>query len=761
LKQEHDIDSIKDIIANAEHDTVIINQWVAWDNIIYFSNPELDLILNKKIDSLCDKNLEQSLNNIEKVKFQNARAQALNIIGGIYYNKANHDEAINYYNKSLTLSDKIGNKRGIANTLYNIGIIYFDKGDQEKAISSYTKSLEMCEEIENKKGIAQALNSIGVIYAYQGNHVKAIKNYTQSLKIAEEIGFKKGIASYLKNIGLIYYDQGDFVNALDYYNQSLEIKREIGNQSSIASALNSIGIIYFDQRQFDKAFNYYEESYLLSKEVGDKKGIAGALQNMGMIYFEQIEYDSAMSYFNQSIDISISIDDKIGEAGSLTNIANIYKEKEDFRLALESGEASFQIAQKSGAILILKDAALLLWEVNKTLGNYKNSLDMHELYTEIKDSISSDENHQEVLRQEFKYKYEKQSVADSIVNAEAEKTHLANLSAEKALGEKQKTEIEAQKKQNVFLFVGLGLLALFGFFIYNRFKVTQKQKGIIEKQKSDVEVQKTKVETTLKELKSTHEQLEESHKEITDSINYAERIQRSFLATKESLDTHLKDYFVFFKPKEAVSGDFYWGAELNDNNFAFTVADSTGHGVPGAIMSLLNISSLEKSIETVIEPHKILNKTREIIVDRLSKDGSEHGGKDGMDCNLMVLNKDRSLLTFASANNTIIIIRDGEILEYKGDKMPVGKHDRDTESFTLHSVQLQKGDVIYALTDGFPDQFGGPKGKKYMIKNLKNKFLQIAHMPMAKQEENLSEEFANWMAENEQIDDVCIIGVRV
>jgi serine phosphatase RsbU (regulator of sigma subunit) len=127
----------------------------------------------------------------------------------------------------------------------------------------------------------------------------------------------------------------------------------------------------------------------------------------------------------------------------------------------------------------------------------------------------------------------------------------------------------------------------------------------------------------------------------------------------------------------------------------------------------------------------------------------------------MVLNQDKSVLSFASANNTIVIIRNGEILEYKGDKMPVGKHDRDTESFTLHSVQLKKGDVIYALTDGFPDQFGGPKGKKYMIKNLKNKFLQIADMPMTKQEEFLSEEFSNWMQDNEQIDDDCIIGVRV
>jgi serine phosphatase RsbU (regulator of sigma subunit) len=285
--------------------------------------------------------------------------------------------------------------------------------------------------------------------------------------------------------------------------------------------------------------------------------------------------------------------------------------------------------------------------------------------------------------------------------------------------------------------------------------------------------------------------VEEKHKEITDSINYAERIQRSFLATTEMLDQHLKDYFVFFRPKDVVSGDFYWAGELNNGNFAFSVADSTGHGVPGAIMSILNISSLEKSIEKETEPDKILNQTRKIIIERLKKDGSTEGGKDGMDCSLLVINKDRTQLSFASANNPVFIIRpiviaskertkqsvkneqiaalptvarnDGsfEFLEFKPDKMPVGKHDNDAESFTLHTALLQKGDVIYALTDGFPDQFGGDKGKKYMIKNLKELLLQIAHLPMLEQEQKLAEEFDKWKGSNEQVDDVCIIGVRI
>ena len=365
------------------------------------------------------------------------------------------------------------------------------------------------------------------------------------------------------------------------------------------------------------------------------------------------------------------------------------------------------------------------------------------------------------------------------------------------------------------------------------------------------------------ELEKSKQLIEEKHKEITDSINYAERIQRSFMATTEILDKYLNpkhvianchpelvegtakqsvkneqiaslpsvirndesNYFVFFRPKDVVSGDFYWASELINGNFAFSCADSTGHGVPGAIMSILNISSLEKSIEKETEPDQILNKTRKIIIERLKKDGSLDGGKDGMDCSLLVINKDRTQLSFAAANNPVFILRpirhsqpqrhsaldsesvqsnchsepveeymlrqdqhdkndmcnddnlepprpsrkgtfgretsNFELIEFKPDKMPVGKHDNDAESFTLHTTNLQNGDVIYALTDGFPDQFGGDKGKKYRINNLKDLLLQIAHLSMLEQEQKLAEEFDKWKGSNEQVDDVCIIGVRI
>ncbi len=286
--------------------------------------------------------------------------------------------------------------------------------------------------------------------------------------------------------------------------------------------------------------------------------------------------------------------------------------------------------------------------------------------------------------------------------------------------------------------------------------------------KAKTQLEKIVKERTAEVVEQKH-LIEEKHKEITDSINYAERIQRSFLATKELLDENLKDYFVFFKPKDVVSGDFYWAASIStgdDKKFILATADSTGHGVPGAIMSLLNITSLERATEQHHTPDEILNHTRKTIIERLKKDGSAEGGKDGMDCSLCVYDFSAKKLFVASANNPVWIVRtnsnlEKEVIEIKPDKMPVGKHDRQDVPFTQHEIDLQSGDVVYTLTDGYPDQFGGEKGKKFMSKNLRELLASNSHLPMMQQKEILNQTFHNWVGALEQIDDVTILGVRV
>ncbi len=286
----------------------------------------------------------------------------------------------------------------------------------------------------------------------------------------------------------------------------------------------------------------------------------------------------------------------------------------------------------------------------------------------------------------------------------------------------------------------------------------------------EVELRKSaenELKSTLDELHRTHLEITEKHKEIKDSINYAERIQRSFLATEATLSDNLNEYFVIFQPRDVVSGDFYWANRLANGNFLLLTGDSTGHGVPGAIMSLLNITSLEKAIEHQSEPAQIFNEARMTIIERLKNDGSLEGGKDGMDGSLISFNQEKTSLTYTSANNSIWIARYSEemkgyeLLEFIGDKMPLGKHVHDTVSFTQTTVPLLKNDLVYCFTDGFADQFGGPKGKKFMKKQMKELILQYAVLPLEEQKGIILKRFNDWKGDNEQIDDVTMIAVRI
>lgn len=309
-------------------------------------------------------------------------------------------------------------------------------------------------------------------------------------------------------------------------------------------------------------------------------------------------------------------------------------------------------------------------------------------------------------------------------------------------------------------------LYIISFFVFAYFLLRWRTASLRKRQLELELTVRERTQEVVKEKEKVEEQkhlVDEKNKEISDSINYAERIQRSMLANRAELDEYLSDYFIFFKPKDVVSGDFYWASILADGKLALVNADSTGHGVPGAIMSMLNMNGLRESVVglKLTEANQILDKTRSIIKTTLENDGSEEGGKDGMDCSLLKIDKSTNTLEFSAANNPVYIVRNKELIEYKGDKMPVGKHDRDNQMFTNHTLEVQKGDMVYTITDGMPDQFGGPKGKKYLYKRMKNLLIEISEKPTKDQEAILLKEFNDWMGAEEQVDDVCIIGIRV
>lgn len=277
---------------------------------------------------------------------------------------------------------------------------------------------------------------------------------------------------------------------------------------------------------------------------------------------------------------------------------------------------------------------------------------------------------------------------------------------------------------------------------------------------------KLRAETELKlqeafaKLESQHHQITEKNKEILDSINYAERIQKTILPGHKLLQDELRDYFIWYQPRDIVSGDFYW-ATKSEGRFFLAIADSTGHGVPGAFMSLLNSNFLNEAIveKKISETGAILDYVRNRLIASLSEDGSEDGGQDGMDCVLMKIDRTSQSLSFSGANNGLVLFRNGELLEFEGDRMPVGRSIK-TEKFTGTNIQLQAGDVIYAFSDGYGDQFGGPSGKKFKRKQLLSILASINTLPMPEQKEILKNKFRDWKGELEQLDDILIAGIR-
>jgi serine phosphatase RsbU (regulator of sigma subunit) len=265
------------------------------------------------------------------------------------------------------------------------------------------------------------------------------------------------------------------------------------------------------------------------------------------------------------------------------------------------------------------------------------------------------------------------------------------------------------------------------------------------------------------QLANVNRSMSEKNKDITDSINYARRIQRSLLRQQHFLDSNLGEHCIFYRPKDIVSGDFYWASRLQNGDFAVVVGDSTGHGVPGAIMSMLNIASLNEvqNNSFISSPAKVLDHARRRIIEHLNNHDHDDGAKDGMDAVVVCVDQNFTRLTYAAANNSLWLVRNGEVSQMKGDKMSVGKDASRDLSFTEKTLELQKHDLLFMFTDGYTDQFGGERGKKFMIKRFREIMQTMAHLPLTELNQKLAAQFDEWKGEHEQTDDVLVFAMRV
>ncbi len=674
-------------------------------------------------------------------------ANAYHTIGLVHYYKGRYPDALKNNTASLKIRIEIGNKKDIADSYNNIGLIYENQSNYSEALNNYNTSLKLRSEIGDKYGIAASFSNIGVVYKNQGDYPKALDNYLKALKIEEELQDKSGIGTTFGRIGVIYHQLGSFSKALDYYSKALKIAEELGNKKKITSLLGNIGNIYLDSNNSPKALSYYLKSLKISEEIGQKNEIAMALGNIGAVYGNQNDHPKALDYLFKALKINEELDNKFGMALNLQNIGDSYSNEKKYYEAEKYMLQALAIDTVIGNLPYIEYIHGQLSRFYKQRGNYKKAFEHYHKEITARDTIFNQKKNKEFTRKEMNFDFDKKT---ALTKAENDKQH--------AVAE------EKNRRQIIISWLiagGLFLVLVFAGFVFRSLRITRNQKNIIEIQKNEVWQQKGIIEKQ-KQI------VEEKQKETVDSINYAKRIQYTLLANQDVLTKNLNEHFVLFQPKDIVSGDFYWAAnivgsdelrvesEKKPTRFYLAVCDSTGHGVPGAFMSLLNISFLNEAIteKKIEQPDEVLNYARKRLIESVSKDGAQ----DGMDGILLCFENGK--ITYAAANNAPIIVRENAVIALHADKMPIGKGEIDSP-FTLHSIDLQKGDTLYLYTDGYADQFGGPKGKKFMYKQLDNLLITISQKPMEEQKYLLASCLNEWKGNLEQVDDILVIGIKI
>jgi serine phosphatase RsbU (regulator of sigma subunit) len=325
-----------------------------------------------------------------------------------------------------------------------------------------------------------------------------------------------------------------------------------------------------------------------------------------------------------------------------------------------------------------------------------------------------------------------------------------------------KVQLEAIEKQRLvlyFVLFALFLVSTLGYYIYRGYKIKREANIRLEEKNKTILLQKDEIESQRDFAAAQRDQIAYQKRHIEDSIKYAKRIQTALMPSLELFSDKL-EHFVLYRPLSIVSGDFYW-VSSRSNPQVIISADCTGHGVPGAFMSMLGVTLLNEIVngKNILMPDQIINNLRQGIIRSLRQVAGEDSVKDGMDIAVCAVDFDKNILWYAGANNPLYLVRNGELIHYRADRMPVAIHYK-MEPFTLHRIDLQKGDAFYIFSDGFADQFGGPKQRKYMSMQLRRNLVEMSGMPMLKQGEQLNRIFEEWRGDSPQIDDVTIIGVR-
>jgi len=675
----------------------------------------------KKVDSV--------LNIISQTKQDTIR---FNLYFSLLSNNTASNQENVFSDSCLAIALRVNLSKFIVKAYSQKGTFFFNKGENKKALVNYFKAYDIAKKENNKNFMSKCCNNIANCYDVMGIYDKSLSYYFQSLKLKQELNLQNKIYITKLNIATVYYNLKEYKKAIVYGEEALPDCIKYKDKVREGIIYHNLANNYGDLANFEKSISYYDKAITIAIETEDNSELANANTGLAHCFFVLKDYDKALKHNQAALDAAEKDSLYVHIVSAKNGLAEVYLKLKKYDFAEQNLLAALKIALKNQITLEIKDSYLLLSKLYTEQNKLDKALKYYQLFSDIKDSLINDNKSQLMANLQENYEIEKRETENKLLQT-------ANALSGKT--------IKQQKIISYFIIGGLILSLVFVFFIFRGLKIQRKANKIISKQKQEVEHQK--------------EIVDEKQKEILDSIHYAKRIQHAVITSDNYISQYVKDYFIFYQPKDIVSGDFYWALN-HKNKFYLATADCTGHGVPGAFMSLLNISILNEVVmeKNITQPHLILNEARKDIIKSLNPTGSEES-KDGMDCILACFDFENLKLEYAAANNSFYIIRGNELITCAADKMPVGKSPRETEPFTLKTINLQKDDTVYMLTDGLPDQFGGPKGKKFKYKQLEELLMANCGKKSEEQKNMLEKSFTDWKGNLEQVDDVLLIGIKI
>lgn len=596
------------------------------------------------------------------------------------------------------------------------------------------KALDLADKLKFKQGLINAYTNVGISYYYKGKYTTSLIYHTKAAKILEKEKDTKRLSSVYNNIALVYLGLNKYNSSESYFLKSLNLEKARKDYVGMGDSYNNLGTIYKDQKMFTKALSYFNRSLYFRKLGKDSLGLPSTLANLGAINIIRGNYSAANKQLYGALALYKKHHEVFGNALIYNSLGDLKIAEKKYKEAISLYSKSLEVAKKNNMQSYICYSYKWMSFAYEKLHDYRKAYQYHLKYTRINDQIYNSEN--SALLAEIQTKYETEKHKKQIIQSKAQLSRQNTLT-------------------NIFI-IGFIFMLVMVFFILKSYKMKIKNNKIILEQKQAVE-EKNKI------IEEKSQLVETQNKDIKDSIKYAERIQGAILPPKNLWNSILPKSFVFYQPKDILSGDFYWIAETEDYKF-IAAADCTGHGVPGALISIVNYNLLNKAVleKNITKPGEILDAVNIWLTESLHQTIENSTVKDGMDISLISIHKETNQIEFSGANNPLFVLSNDEIKEYKGDKFPVGSFvEEQTLSFKTISVEVNKGDLLYLFSDGFADQFGGEKGKKFKLSNLREEFKMAKGIPIEKQKSFLHKRFTEWKGNLEQVDDVMIIGIEL